>query len=264
MKNKAIYKITINNFEKHQKGLKRGHKAILISTGFLSDSKVRMLSPGGKLLFLSLLLLGGESTSSQVNVSHDSLCFQSGVKSGSLHSQLTMLQELQLVTVEKNEVLYNRIEMNRKEEKENERKRITKELTPEKKPDQNAVQEKKAPKHSKEDSEGNKKIWEEYANAYRLRYGVEPVKNITVNSKVSSLRKRMGVEVGIQIVKFYLSHNDGFYLKSTHSIGLCLRDCESLHTQMLRGKAITNTTVRQFEKTQGTLESLEHIRKHGI
>lgn len=114
MKN-IYYDITVINFEKHQQKLKKGHKAILVSTGFLSDPKIRLLNPATKLLFLSCMLVAGESTSSQISVSHDSLCFQSGVKSGSLQSQLDLLQSLQLLTYEKNEFLYNRIEKNRKE-----------------------------------------------------------------------------------------------------------------------------------------------------
>lgn len=118
MKN-IIYSIKITNFDDHQKNLKRGHKAILLSTGFLSDPKIRLLTPATKLLFLSCLLVAGESTSSQINVSHDSLCFQSGVKSGSLQSQLDRLQSLQLLSYEKINPLYNRIEKNRIEKKRN-------------------------------------------------------------------------------------------------------------------------------------------------
>lgn len=96
----------------------------------------------------------------------------------------------------------------------------------------------------------NKKIWEAYLEAYRQRYRVDPIRNGTVNAQVSQLRKRVG-EKAIELVEFYLKHNDGFYLSKTHSIGLCLRDCESLMTQMLRNRPITRTTVREFEKSQG-------------
>ena len=110
---KNIYKITVKNFEKYNSGIKKGHKSCLISTGFLSDAKIRKLTPAGKLLFLSCVLLSAESASSQFEVNHESLCFHSGVKSGSLQSQLAQLEQLQLLSVEKNDSLYNRIEKNR-------------------------------------------------------------------------------------------------------------------------------------------------------
>lgn len=121
---KNIYKINILGWDKYNKNLKKGHKAILVSTGFLSDAKIRILTPTTKLLYLSCLLVAGESTSSQIEVSHESLVYQSGVKSGSLQSQLDLLQSLQLLTYEKNNILLNRIEKNRieVEVKEDEKK----------------------------------------------------------------------------------------------------------------------------------------------
>ena len=108
--NKTIYQITVLNFDKYNSNLKKGHKCVLVSTGFLTDSKVRQLSPAGKLLFLSCILVAGDLTTSQYDVTHESLCYQSGVKSGSLQSQLDQLQSLQLLTFEKNESLIKRRE----------------------------------------------------------------------------------------------------------------------------------------------------------
>ncbi len=89
---------------------------MLISTGFLADAKVQQLSTTGILLFLSLILLAGESNQSQVEVSHESLRSHSRVKSESIQSQLALLQSLQLVTIEKIEPFLNRIEEKRKRE----------------------------------------------------------------------------------------------------------------------------------------------------
>ncbi len=117
---------------------------------------------------------------------------------------------------------------------------------------------------TKPNTEENRKVWEAYFNAYRLRYGIDPLRNKTVNSKISRLRDSLGTEEAIKVVEFYLTHNDGFYLKKTHEIGLCLKDADTLRTQMLRGKAITSTTVRSFEKTQSYQETLDRIEKEGI
>ena len=110
------------------------------------------------------------------------------------------------------------------------------------------------------EKENNKKIKDAYFNAFRIRYGVEPVSNATFNSQVSSLRKKLGVDDSIGVVEFYLKHNDSFYLKNTHSFGYCLSNAETLRTQMLRGKAITSQDVRNFEKTQNAIQINESIK----
>lgn len=241
---KDIYLITVIGFEERQKNLKKGHKAILLSTGFLSNAKIRSLTPVTKLLYLSCLLVAGESTSPQFEVNHESLVYQSGVKSGSLQSQLDLLQELQLVRYEK--VTPNRIEKKIKEDKG-----IEKNFP-------------RPQKKSNDDRDQNRKIWESYANAFRLRYGIEPLRNATVNAQVSSLRKKLGTDDAITTVEFYLKHNDSFYLKNTHSFGLCLRDAETLRTQMMRGKAITMTDAREGEKQIRLMSNLKEAEKGGF
>ena len=118
------------------------------------------------------------------------------------------------------------------------------------------------PKHKnkieKTNIELNRKIWESYSDAYFLRYKVLPVRNQQVNGKISQIGKRLGDEA-IQVIKFFVLHNDGYYLKNLHAIGLCLKDAESLRTQMVRGKSITSNDVRNFEKTQNAVSVLKAI-----
>ena len=124
MAQETIYRITVMNWDKHNKGMKAHYKKIMISTGFLTDAKVRNLTPAMTLLFLSCLLLAGESAQCQFDVTHESLRYQSRVKSGSLRSQLDLLKSLQLVTYE---ILpSNRIEKNRIEENRRERRKASK------------------------------------------------------------------------------------------------------------------------------------------
>lgn len=105
----------------------------------------------------------------------------------------------------------------------------------------------------------NSQVWESYKSAYFQRYKVEPVRNAKVNSNISQIAKRLGVEA-IDVVKFYLTHNDSFYLKNLHAVSLCLKDCESLRTQMVRGRAVTTNDVRNFEKQQNTFELQKAVR----
>lgn len=102
--------------------------------------------------------------------------------------------------------------------------------------------------------------WEAYREAFVNRYKVEPVRNAKVNGQLSSLVSRLGKDAP-EVIKFYFTHNDGLYLKLQHPVGLVLRDAESLHAQWLRGRPITSSDVRAFEKTDAVRSQLERIEK---
>lgn len=123
----------------------------------------------------------------------------------------------------------------------------------------------KPPKKLKPDpiTELNQKVWEAYSNAYFVRYKTEPIRNAKINSQISQIAKRLGVEA-IEVVKFYLSHNDSFYLKNLHSLGLCLNSAESLRTQWARGRAITGRDVHNFEKSSSHQNLINDILENGI
>lgn len=119
----------------------------------------------------------------------------------------------------------------------------------------------KSKRLTKDETADNVLIWEAYSNAYRKRYGIDPVRNLTVNSQVSSLRKKLGTEEAIQVVEFYLTHTKSFYLEKTHTFGFCLNDAETLRTQMIKGRAITTTAARMAEKTSEGISQAEMFRK---
>src|SRR5690606_33745341 len=91
------------------------------------------------------------------------------------------------------------------------------------------------------------KTWESYRDAYKLRWGVEPDRNASVNSIIKSLVEKVGTNAP-DLMAFYLRHNDSQYVKSCHPLTLCLRDYVGLKTQMLRGKSITTADVRRLER----------------
>ena len=222
------YKVTIINWQKHQKKLKSGHTHFMLSKRFFDDEKVSLLKQNECLLYINLLVIAADLMSDSFAIHTKLLPNLLRIGDKSLHNCLARLQSFQLLTYEK--MASNIIEDKRIEDK---------------------VIEKKLPTRQKNDEKEkleNKKIKDAYFNAYRLRYGVEPVSNAIFNSQVSGLRKKLGVEDSVGVVEFYLKHNDSFYLKNTHSFGLCLSNAETLRTQMLRGKPITSTMVKSFEK----------------
>jgi hypothetical protein len=102
-----------------------------------------------------------------------------------------------------------------------------------------------------------------YVAAYESRYKTKPIFNARVNGNISQLAARLGADAA-HVVDFFVRHNDGFYVKSCHSIGLCLRDAEALHTQWKRGVSITSAKIREFEKQSVYEETMRRIDEEGI
>lgn len=238
-----IYKITVLNWLEHNPGTKKHFKKTLIANNLTSDAKINALPLSCKWLFINLLLICGDYAKDTVTLTerqvNDILTSKEGPQNA-----LDRLASFQLVSYEKNEFL--RIE-------KKEKKRIEKNSN-----EKNPTQVEK-PEKLENTKLLNFKIWEAYRSAYFKRYNVDPVRNASTNAKISQLGKRLGEE-SVSVVLFYLGHNDSFYLKNQHSIGLCLRDCEGLRTQMIRGKAVTSNDVRNFEKQQNVYELTKAIR----
>lgn len=71
-------------------------------------------------------------------------------------------------------------------------------------------------------------VWQAYADEYRKRYGVDPIRNQTVNGQLAQFVKRVGQEAAPQIARFYVSLDESFYCKGRHTVGLMLKDAEKL------------------------------------
>lgn len=246
------YELTILNWEKHNPKHKKNYKKFMISNGIFMDQKIAQLSPTQIILFMYLLCIASELGSESVRISVGTVPKYFRIDVKSMWNSLKRFEELQLVSISKTPP--NRIEL-----KELNRIELKEQRAP------SAVKKSKSKKEPGENfSEDNKKIWDEYFNAYRYRYGVEPVRNARVNSQVSQLRQRIGVEDAIAVVNFFLTHNDSWYLKQTHSFGVCLRDAETLRTQMLNGRAITSVDVKRVEKMQGNSDLIEAMKRGGF
>lgn len=114
-----------------------------------------------------------------------------------------------------------------------------------------------------QNSKLNAEIWESYKVGYLRRYGVEPVRNASVNAKISQLAKRLGAEA-VEVVNFYMNHPKTFYVGKMHDIGLCLADAEALRTQWAKGKAVTQSDLRNYEKNMEFSALQKSILDEGI
>jgi hypothetical protein len=89
--------------------------------------------------------------------------------------------------------------------------------------------------------------WDAYSAAYEARYGVHPVRNATVNGQLANLVGQLGAEEAPQVAAFYVNHEDPFYLKKAHPVGLLLGDAQKLRMEWKTGRAnapLNNATTR--------------------
>lgn len=243
----TIYKITVKNWDKYNKTLKRGHKKIMISTGFLSDAKIRSLTPVSKLLYLSCLLVAGESTSPEIEVSHDSLVFQSGVKSSSLQSKLDELQYLQLVKYEK--MPSNRIEKKGKEEKIRETK--GNEIQPKSKSQNNAPV-------------GTNEVIAFYCDEWKARYNASAPIGGRAAGQIKTFVKDHGVEKCKKFIAAYFKMPDSWFVTKRHDIPTMLTNLNSIAQFMETGRMFSKRELGHLDQAVAQNNLLTQIREEGI
>lgn len=242
-----VYEIEVLGWDEHKGGLKKNHPYFPVSKRIFDNDKVATLTSLERLLYVIILGRCADDYAANIRPTRHQLLTALGQTRYDIATALMSLQRNQLVKL--SNLPSNRIEKKRKEKNRTSA----------------GVQEPAAAAVTTlvphPNSGANKRVWESYRDAYLNRYGVEPVRNAKVNSNIAQLSARIGADDAPEVVKFYVAHNDSFYVRNMHAIGFCLRDCESLRTQWLKGRAITGNDVRRFEKQQEQVEILAAIER---
>lgn len=102
-------------------------------------------------------------------------------------------------------------------------------------------------------------VWDAYAEAYRVRYLVDPVRNQSVNAQLCKFVDKLGVDAAPPVAAYYLSHNGSWYVQKMHPVNLLLVDAEKLHTEWLTGRQITKAQAEQTDKTAGRLNVFQEL-----
>ncbi len=96
----------------------------------------------------------------------------------------------------------------------------------------------------------NVAVWESYENAYRNKYGIEPVRNAKANSLIAKLRQRLGDDA-VHVAGWFLTHRNGWYTQKMHSLDCLLSDAEKLRTEWATNTQMTNAKARTVDKSTG-------------
>lgn len=259
---KTIYKITVKNWEKYNSKKKKSHDCILLSTGFLSDAKILTLPPGGRLLYLGLLLRCGEVSATMCEASHDQLLTFAGGRGQVVSTLLSQLEDLQLVTVEKIEPFINRIEKKRKEKNRNEGESEFKNLETQETQEtqkQAAVQIAKAFAH-----DSTKAVISKYCEIWKSKYGTNPPVGGKVAGQIKTLVKDHGVYRATQFIEAYLDMPDAWFITKRHDISTLLANLNAVAQFIETGRMFTKKEISNLDSSNSLRNTLEAIDRGEI
>lgn len=263
-----LIELEIVNWEKYQHhNGKKTYGWFKFSSTMLYDPEIQQLTPSEFKVWVHLMCSCAMVRKSSIKVGVKLVGSTIGVHPRCVSSAIFKLQQFQIVKLISGtqSVPQNRIDKSTIEGKEEKRKETTLSDQGAKAPlagHQDALLpefEKPKKKRSKENRGATVPLWEAYKEAYNLRYKVDPVRNATVNGQLGQLLSRLGKEPAIEVLKLYLKHNDSWYLKSAHSVGMCLRDAEKLHTEMQMGRRITSAEVKQADRDDHNAQVFERV-----
>jgi uncharacterized protein YdaU (DUF1376 family) len=122
----------------------------------------------------------------------------------------------------------------------------------------------KARKKPKPDAEGQAlraQAWRGYSEAYKARYGDEPLRNATVNSKFKQFCGLVPIENAGEIAAYYVGLNNQFYLTKRHPVGLLVSDAEAIYSGWRTGASLSQTGARLLDRTESNHSTaMEAIR----
>ena len=102
-------------------------------------------------------------------------------------------------------------------------------------------------------------IWESYRSAYQSRYGVDPVRNKSVNIALCQVIDKLGHADAVHVAAFYLTHNKPIYGGNRHPTNLLVRDAEGLRTEWATGIKATTGESRNAEKQDEAREQVKRV-----
>jgi DNA-binding transcriptional regulator YhcF (GntR family) len=105
----------------------------------------------------------------------------------------------------------------------------------------------------------SKATWLAYANAYKNRYGHEPIRSAKVNKQLCLLVDEVGQDAPM-IAEYYLYLNDNWYQKKGHDVSTLLQNAQAIRTQWLNQSNKTSIDHRTNERRSSTLDAANRVK----
>ena len=94
-------------------------------------------------------------------------------------------------------------------------------------------------------------VWLAYQQAYRKRYQIDPLRNARVNTLLLKLAREIGEADAVRLVEYYVSHDNHFYVKKRHDIGVLVSDAQAVYTDMMIGEQMTQAQASKIDAKAG-------------
>lgn len=120
-------------------------------------------------------------------------------------------------------------------------------------------QTKTPPKRSKRPDKASKSgaVVQAYFDAMEAKYGVRPRSSAKINSIACRLIDEIGEDDSVEVVKFYVTHNNSWYVQKGHQIEWCYKDAQKLRTEWLAGVQVTSTMAREVDRHGATDQNIK-------
>lgn len=248
---KKIIKVKVNNWEKHQERPGRTNFTwFKFSNRFFEDPKTFNWDAATKVLFVFLMCQASKTGGAEFEVNLNYLRSLLNVTIEELDSSFTILDNDAVIVA-----TYCRQNVDIKPHNAPlEERRV----------DKKRREEKREEGSNNTSPDGSDRIlkestWMAYAESYQERWKQVPVRNAKINSQIKQLVQRLGSEAP-EVTRFFLTLNDGFYLRTLHPLGALLKDCETIRTRLKAGIQITERNrVQQISDSNMAL--LEKVKR---
>lgn len=226
--NQSVFTITIPRFLEHNPKARKSFPYFMLSKSFFNDDKVSRCTPGMIALYVYLMNVCADYASGTIKVCVNSV--PSNLKVGVRFAEvLVRLEELQLLTIEKNESFINRIEKKGIEEKGKEGRK-NKIASPAEKPPQKS----------------NLAI-ARYCELWKDRYKADPPIGGKVAGQIARLVKDHGLEKTISFIEAYLQMPDQWFIKKRHDVTTLIGNLNAVSQFIATGRIISNREINQMD-----------------
>ena len=244
--------LAIKNFEKYQHYTKRNPPWIKLYYELLDDDEFISLSIASRHHYMTLLMIAGKKNN---RIPHDVIYLRKVMRLDETPDITELLSSGFLIASRKHYAikLPRKLRQNALSETETETETETDNS------ETQAEAETKIAAALKLPTANGVETWTRYSEAYRGRYGVEPVRNQQVNSMLKKFVEKLGYKSAPLVAAFYLTHHSAFYVAKRHPVNLLLADAEGLHTQWKSGESVTQSQATMIDKTGARLNVFKEL-----
>lgn len=257
MKNN-IYKITVTKWHEHNTSKKNTYKKTMISNNLITDGKICALPVSNRWLFLGLLLICGDNGKDTVTITERQVNDLLTTREGA-HNALTRLQELQLVTVEKQSLIKEIKKEIKKEENKRNSVRVDKSKPERPEPDQMQI----AIAPSTPENVGQI-LYARYCVLWKSRYNASPPTKPQDTKNLKNFGQANGIDKTLAMLDSYFVMPDAYFVQRRHDIQTFLNNVNSIVAFQQSGKTITKKEVNQIDNMVTNHNTLNALREGKI